>query len=200
MIHVPSRPRVALVMRGATSRVRRAAPIAGLALAATLALAGCWGADIAAPPVPTGATPAPSVSAAMAATRAQLTGTLQAAGISLVDAQDPYRPAESPALRAAPRIVLQAILPGDPGQGRIVVYDLGDPQAAYQAGREMAAYLGSGPGRVQFAPDAKFALRLIGPTVVFSAWSEANASDPADGNRLMTLLQSVGITVPIAQG
>jgi hypothetical protein len=171
----------------------------GLALVAALSLAGCWGADIAAPPAPTGATAAPSVSAAMAATRAQLTGTLHAAGISLVDAQDPYRPAESPALRAAPRVVLQAFLPNDPGQGRIVVYDLGDPQAAYQAGREMAAYLGSGPGRVQFAPDAKFALRLVGSTVVFSTWSAANAPDPAGGDRLMTLLQSVGITVPIPQ-
>ncbi len=178
---------------------RRVAAVAGLALAAALSLAGCWGAGLAPPPVPTGETPAPSVSASMAATRAQLAGTLQAAGISLVDAETPYRPAESPALAAAPRVVLRAILPDDADQGRIVVYDLGDPQAAYQAGREMAAYLGSGPGRIQFAPDARFALRLVGPTVVFSTWSANAAADPAAGGRLMTLLQSVGITVPIPQ-
>ncbi len=178
---------------------RRAVAIAGLPIVAAISLAGCWGAGLAPPPVPTGETPAPSVSAAMAATRAQLVGTLQAAGISLVDAETPYRPAESPALAAAPRTVLRAILPDEADQGRIVIYDLGDPQKAYQAGREMAAYLGTGPGRIQFAPDARFALRLVGPTVVFSTWSAAGAADPAAGSRLMTLLQSVGITIPIPQ-
>jgi hypothetical protein len=135
----------------------------------------------------------------MQATKVQLEGTLRAAGTSLVDEDAPYRPAEAAALAAAPRLVLRAVLPNDPAQGRIVVYDLGDPQAAYAAAREMAAYLATGPGRIQFPPDARFALRLVGSTVVFSAWSAANAPDPADGERLMVLLDSVGIAVPIQQ-
>ena len=170
---------------------------AGLALASALLLAGCWGAGLAPPPAPASPTPSPSVTAPMEVARAQLDGTLRAAGISLVLEEAPYRPAESPALAAAPRLVLRAILPDDPSQGRIVVYDLGDPQAAYAAAREMAAYLATGPGRVQFPPDARFALRLIGPTVIFSTWSAANAADPTDGARLMTLLESVGTAVPL---
>ena len=173
--------------------------MSGLALASALLVGGCWGAGLAPPPVPAGETPAPSVSAPMQATKVQLEGTLRAAGISLMDEEAPYRPAETAALAAAPRIVLRAVLPDDPAQGRIVVYDLGDPQAAYAAAREMAAYLATGPGRIQFPSDARFALRLIGSTVVFSNWSAANAPDPADGERLMVLLDSVGIAVPIQQ-
>ncbi|MCU0506734.1 MAG: hypothetical protein MUE82_13410, partial [Chloroflexi bacterium] len=137
------------------------------------------------------------VSAPMQATRVQLEGTLRAAGISLVDEDAPYRPAETAGLATAPRIVLRAVLPDDPGQGRIVVYDLGDPQAAYDAAREMAAYLATGPGRVQFPTDARFALRLLGSTVVFSTWSEAAAPDPEAGSRLMVLLDGFGVAVPI---
>jgi hypothetical protein len=179
--------------------LRASASAVGLALASAVLVGGCWGAGLAPPPVPTGETPAPSVSAPMQATKVQLEGTLRAAGISLMDEEAPYRPAESAALAAAPRIVLRAVLPDDPAQGRIVVYDLGDPQAAYAAAREMAAYLATGPGRIQFPPDTRFALRLIGSTVVFSTWSAANAPDPADGERLMVLLDSVGIAVPIQQ-
>lgn len=178
---------------------RASASVAGLALASILLVAGCWGAGLAPPPAPTAETPAPSLSAAMQATTVQLEGTLRAAGISLVDDAAPYRPAETPALAAAPRTVLRAVLPDDPTQGRIVVYDLGDPQAAYAAARDMAAYLATGPGRIQFPLDARFALRLVGSTVVFSTWSAANAPDPAGGERLLVLLDSVGIAVPVQQ-
>ncbi len=182
-----------------TGTGRRAVVPAGLALASALLLAACWGAGLAPPPAPSGPTPSPSVSAPMEAARVQLEGTLRAAGISLVPEESAYRPAESPSLAVAPRLIVRAVLPDDPAQGRIVVYDLGDPQAAYAAAREMAVYLATGPGRVQFAPDARFVLRLIGPTVIFSTWSAANAPDPTEGARLMTLLESVGIGVPIQQ-
>jgi hypothetical protein len=177
------------------SPLRHAA--AGLAAAAALVLAGCWGAGLAPPPAPTGETPAPTISATMEAARVQLEGTLRSGGISLVAEEAPYRPAETAALAAAPRVVLRAVLPDDPTQGRIVVYDLGDPQAAYAAARGMAAYLATGPGRIQFPPDARFALRLVGPAVVFASWSAANAPDPAAGERLMILLDSLGVAVPI---
>jgi hypothetical protein len=160
-------------------------------------VAGCAAADLRPPVAPTGATPSPATSAALDATRLQLEGALRAGGISLVPETEPYRPAESAALAVAPRIVLAATLPDDPDQGRIVVYDLGDPQSAYAAGQEMGAYLATGPGRVQLPPDARLVLRLLGDTVIFTAWSPARATDPRAGERMLTVLQGVGESVAI---
>jgi hypothetical protein len=168
----------------------------GLLLTALVA-AGCWGAGLQPPAVPTGVTPSPSTSAALETTRLQLEGALRAGGISLVPSTEPYRPAESATLATALREVLVATLPDDPEQGRIVVYDLGDPQRAYEAAHEMAAYLATGPGRVQLPPDARLALRLLGQTVIFTVWSPSRATDPAAGERLTTIVAGVGETVPI---
>jgi len=169
-------------------------------IAIVVVVAGCWGAGLQPQAVPTGETPSPSTSAAMEAARLQLEGALRAGGISLVPATDPYRPPESAALAVAPRLVLVATLPGDPDQGRIVVYDLGDPQSAYVAAREMAAYLATGPGRVQLPTDARVALRLLGETVILTAWSPGRATDPAAGERMLTILGGVGESVPIPAG
>ncbi len=183
-------------------RRRSLALLAFVALLAVVAVvvAGCWGSGLQPPVVPTGATPSPSTSAAMETARIQLEGALRAGGISLVPATDPYRPPESAALATAARIVLTATLPGDPDQGRIVVYDLGDPQSAYVAAREMAAYLATGPGRVQLPPDARVALRLLGETVILTVWSPVRASDPTAGERMLTILAGVGESVPIPAG
>lgn len=162
-----------------------------------LVVSGCLGAGLQPVPAPTGVTPSPSTSAALETTRLQLEGALKAGGISLVSSTDPYRPAESAALAVAPRVVLVATLPDDPDQGRIVVYDLGDPQHAYDAAHEMAAYLATGPGRVQLPPDARVSLRLLGQTVILTVWSPSRAADPAAGERMLTILQGVGETVPI---
>jgi hypothetical protein len=178
------------------ARPARALALAGLLLA-TSVVAGCWGAGLQPPAVPTGVTPSPSTSAALETTRLQLEGALKAGGISLVPATDAYRPAESAALAVAPRTVLVATLPGDPDQGRIVAYDLGDPQRAYDAAHDMATYLATGPGRVQLPPDARVSLRLLGQTVILTVWSPSRAADPAAGERLLTILQGVGETVPI---
>jgi hypothetical protein len=176
---------------------REALVLAALACATALSVAACWGAALAPPAVPTAPTPGASVTPAIELARIQLEGALRAGGLTLTRAAVPYRPAESPALAVASRVVFQAPLDGAPDQGRIVVYELGDPQAAYVAAREMAAYLGTGPGRIQFAPDARFALRVLGSTVVFAPWSPAGGDDRAAGDRLLTLLQTVGADVPI---
>ena len=175
------------------------APVVALigVLLAAVVVAGCWGAGLQPPAVPTGVTPSPSVSAALETTRIQLEGALRAGGISLVPATDLYRPAESAALATAPRVVVVATLPDDPEQGRIVVYDLGDPQRAYDAAHGMADYLATGPGRVQLPPDARVSLRLLGQTVILTVWSPSRAADPAAGERMLTILQGIGETVPI---
>ena len=183
--------------RGRGTGRREALVLAAFACAAALSVAACWGAGLAPPAVPTAPTPGASVTPAIELARIQLEGALRSGGLALTQPAAPYRPAESPALAAAPRVVFQAPLDGAPDQGRIVVYELGDPQAAYVAAREMAAYLGTGPGRIQFAPDARFALRLLGSTVIFAPWSPANADDPRAGDRLLVLLQTVGADVPI---
>jgi hypothetical protein len=183
--------------RRARSASRGSLAAAVLASVVALAVAGCWGAGLAPPSAPPLPSPAASLSAATEQARIQLEGTLRSGGIALTDASDAYRPAEAPALAAAPRAVFQAVLDGAPDQGRIVVYELNDPQAAYVAAREMAAYLGTGPGRIQFPPDARFALRLLGSTVIFSTWSPAGAKDPVAGDRLLLLLQALGADVPI---
>ncbi len=183
--------------RGGGAGRREAVTLAALACATVLSVAACWGAGLAPPAVPTAPTPAASITPALALARVQLEGALRSGGLSLTQPAAPYRPAEPPALAVAPRIVFQAPLDGAPDQGRIVVYELGDPQAAYVAAREMAAYLGTGPGRIQFAPDSRFVLRVLGSTVIFSPWSSANADDPTAGDRLLVLLQTVGAGAPI---
>jgi hypothetical protein len=183
------------------ARVTRAgrAPVVALIgpLVAALVVAGCWGAGLQPVSAPTGVTPSPSVSAALETSRLQIEGALKAGGISLVPATDQYRPAESASLATAPRLVLVATLPDDPEQGRIVVYDLGDPQRAYEAAHEMAAYIATGPGRVQLPPDARVSLRLLGQTVILTVWSPSRAADPAAGERMLVILGGVGETVPI---
>ena len=176
---------------------RGALALAAVACGAALSVAACWGAGLAPPAVPSAPTPGASVTPAIELARVQLEGALRSGGLALTQAAVPYRPAESPALAAAPRVVFQAPLDGAPDQGRIVVYELGDPQAAYVAAREMAAYLGTGPGRIQFAPDSRFALRVLGSTVIFAPWSPAGGDDPTAGDRLLVLLQTVGADVPI---
>ena len=62
--------------------------------------------------------------------------------------------------------------------GFIVVYEFSDAGTASTAGNELAEYLGSGPGRVQFASDTRFVLRQLGTTLVFFPWSPGSSPDP----------------------
>jgi hypothetical protein len=136
-------------------------------------------------------------SEAVRQTAAQVTTALGRSSIQVVEPQTPYRPGESPSLFAAPRLVLQAVLPDDPGGGYMLVYDLRTPANAAQAGRDYADYLASGVGRVQFPRDARFVLRQVGSTLVFFAWSPDTSPD-ARTAEVATALESIGegIAVP----
>jgi hypothetical protein len=174
----------------------------GLAVTVSLVLAGC--APTASTPNPTAApvlSQAPALSGAVAATADRVAAALGSVGLT-VTAVPPqpvvFRPGESPLLAAAPRLVLQALLAGDANHGFIVVYDFADDAAAGAAGAEMAGYLASGPGRIQFPNDARHVLQQVGPTLVFFTWSPAASPDP----KLATLagaLETLGTGIPIVR-
>ena len=145
---------------------------------------------------PTARTPSPAGGAA-GATADQVVGVLGSASLQAAPAQRPYRPPETTALAAAPRQVLQVTLPDDPQHGYVVVYELPSDSAALDAGREFAAFLGSGVGRVQFPIDTRFTVRRLGSTLVFFHWSPSNWPDPRSGD-IQAALDTIGegIAVP----
>jgi hypothetical protein len=171
------------------------APIAHV-LVAIAVLAGC-SASATLPPTypPVGASP-PPVGAVTAAAREAVANALSVEGLEVVDAATAYRPGEGPLFAAAPRSVIQVTLPDDPAHGYIVLYAFASPQAALAAATDQAAYIASGPGRVQFGTDARFTLRVLGSTAVFFWWSPANSPDSRTPTIDLALAQ-VGTAVPI---
>jgi hypothetical protein len=157
--------------------IRLAVRAAAVALVAA-ALAGCLSSGDGTPRPTTTPMAAPTLSAAVGPTIASVTQALAGAGIQVQPAQVPYRPAEATPLAAAPRWTLQALLANEPTHGFITIYELPDGAAAQVAAETQAAYVASGPGRVQFPSDAQFAIRRLGSTVVFYSWSPGSSTDP----------------------
>jgi hypothetical protein len=139
---------------------------------------GCGMAATTGAPKPTPTLAIPSISPVIASTRREIAAALARNGLQLDDARQPYRPPESPSLVAAPRGIFRVVLPDDPTHGYIVVYEFRDEATAAAAGHELASYLGSGPGRIQFPPDTQHLIRQLGTTLITYSWSPANASDP----------------------
>jgi hypothetical protein len=170
---------------------RRLAPAAA---AIAFLIAGCGvGASheiVTFPPSSVG--PAATVSPAVLQTRAIIVAALAPLQIQLRDAQDPFRPGESPRVAAAPRAVYQAILPADPGGGQIVVYEFRDTGAAVDAGNELAGYLGTGAGRIQFPDDVRWTIRQVGTTLIFYTWAPSSSPDPGSPN-VADALATLGI-------
>jgi hypothetical protein len=144
---------------------------------------------------PLGSSPAPVGDAASATTRLVIQA-LSEVGLQGSESIRPYRPPEGPLLAAAPRSIVQATLPDDPGHGFIVVYAFASSAAAQAAAQDHAAYVASGIGRVYFTSDARFSLRVLGSTVVFFWWSPGAALDPRT-EAIETALQKVGLEVPV---
>jgi hypothetical protein len=175
-----------------------------LALAATFILAGglfagCAGGAPAARtsgPLPTAP---PSPSAAIEATLAQLDGALRAKGLFVESALTAVRPAEPPSFAGVPRRPFHAVLPDDPAGGYFFIYEFPGAALAADGGRDLAAYIASGPGRVQYPPDVRFVLRQVGSTLVFYPWSPASSPDRRTPD-LAAALASVGMDVPIPPG
>jgi hypothetical protein len=172
---------------------------AALVAVALVGPAGCAGSGSDGPvvtPPPASVGPAASVSAAVAQTRGELARALDAAGYQVTDPRVPYRPAESAALATAPRAVVQVLLAQDLDGGYITIYEFPTAGAATEAGREQAAYLATGPGRVQFPSDTRFEIRQLGTTIVFYAWSPGSTDDPRAAG-ILPILEGLGTEIPV---
>ncbi len=167
-------------------------------LAASLLVSACGAGARPAPISSVVPGPTQAVSASQAATAVAIDQALSGVGLRSTPAQLAFRPGESPKLAVAPRTVVQAVLPNDQTHGMIVIYDFPDAGSALAAGTEMAGYLRSGQGRIQFLPDALFSLRQVGSTVVFFSWSPANSPDPHTAD-IATALQGMGTEIPIGR-
>ena len=99
-------------------------------------------------------------------------------------------------MAGAPRSVLQVQLPDDPAHGHVVIYSLGSAVTAERAAFDQAAYIASGPGKIQFAPGSHFVLRTVDTTVIFFTWSPGGSPDQRTG-LIEQALNTIGIAVPI---
>ncbi len=194
----PTDPESRRAERGSSPN-RRALLISVVVVVGLLAVAAFVGGPGPAPGSPTfppvGSTTRPAGAAALA-TRADVAAALGAVGLQVEDAAAAYRPAESARFASAPRLVLRAILPDDPDHGRIVIYEFLSPAEATSAADEQAAYVGSGVGRVQFLPDTRITLRVVGSTAIFFAWSPDSSPDPRTST-IGTALATLGLAVTI---
>jgi hypothetical protein len=171
------------------------------ALAATalvaLLLAGCGLGSV------TDTVPSPppvaqaSLSPTLQSARAEVVTVLGEAAIVVQDAAVDYRPGESALVAAAPRHVLQAVLPDAPSGGFVVIYEFVDATAAATAGREWAEYIASGIGRVQFPTGSVFTIRQDGAALVFHAWAPEGSPDPEGEAAVATALGSIGVGWPV---
>jgi len=140
--------------------------------------------------------PSRTVGPAVAQTRADLVRVLGTRNLVLQDSQAAFRPPEDPRFTAAPRALYQVILPEAPTEGFIVVYEFGDPTAASEAATAQAAYLATGPAKVQSAFGARHVLRLVGSTVVLYTWVPDGVQDPRQPD-IQAALETLGTGVPV---
>jgi hypothetical protein len=177
------------------------APVSALALAASIVLGGCGIGANGSPaslPAPSVGTVTP-VSGAVDQTRgviANALASISSVAIQFGAASRPYRPPESGRLRDAPRAVYQVLMPDLPDAGFIVVYEFPDAATAAEAAADQAAYLATGPARVQSAVGSRHVMRLVGSTVVLYSWVPEGASD-AQQPDIQPALETLGTGVAI---
>lgn len=140
--------------------------------------------------------PSRTVGPAVAQTRADLVRVLGTRNLVLQDSQAAFRPPEDARFAAAPRALYQVILPDAPSEGFVVVYEFGDPTAASEAATAQAAYLASGPAKVQSAFGARHVLRLVGSTVVQYTWVPDGVQDPRQPD-IQAALETLGSGVSV---
>jgi hypothetical protein len=180
---------------GASARTVGVATLVGSMIVAACAPAGdAPPATGAAPPVSQG--PTQSVGPAVSQTRAELVRALGTKNLVLQDSQAAFRPPEDGRFTTTPRALYQVILPQAPQEGFIVVYEFPDPTSAAEAATAQAAYLATGPAKVQSPFGARHVIRLVGPTVVMYSWVPQGAEDPLQPD-IQTALETLGTGVPV---
>lgn len=182
------------------TRLTRASAALVVAVAAPLLLSACAPAGDAAPPsaavVPATGAPTRSVGPAVAQTRAELVRVLGTKNLVLQDSQAQFRPPEDARFTRTPRALYQVILPQAPGEGFIVVYEFPDPPTASEAATAQAAYLATGPAKVQSPFGSRHIIRLVGSTVVVYSWVPEGAEDPLQPD-IQVALETLGTGVPV---
>ena len=182
------------------ARVTRASAALAVAAVAPFLLTACAPAGDAASPSAgvVAATQAPtrSVGPAVAQTRAELVRVLGTKNLVLQDSQAQFRPPEDARFTTTPRALYQVVLPQAPGEGFIVVYEFADPTTASEAATEQAAYLATGPAKVQSALGSRHIIRLVGSTVVVYSWVPEAAEDPLQPD-IQVALETLGTGVPV---
>jgi hypothetical protein len=181
-------------------RIRRdrALIVAVAALVVAAVLAGCApGGGLGVASFPTGSIgPARTAGPAAAQTRVELVRVLGERNLVLQDTPAPFRPPEDATFTTTPRALYQVILPDAPAEGFIVVYEFPDATTAADAAAGQAAYLASGPARVQSAVGTRHVIRLVGSTVVLYSWVPAGASDERQPD-IQAALETLGTGVPV---
>ena len=180
------------------ARVRLGAAVAAAGIAVALAVGACApGGGISIASFPAGSLgPIGTVSPAVGQTRTELVRVLGERNLVLRDTEAAFRPPEDGVFTAAPRQVFQVVLPDAPSEGFIVVYDFGDPGVAAEAAADQAAYLATGPARVQSAFGARHVMRLVGSTVVLYSWVPEGVADERQPD-IQVALETLGVGVPI---
>ena len=189
-------------MTGATRdprRIRsapRAAIVVGLLLA--VAVAGCGRGFEAGGigSVPGAETPRPSAGPAAQGTIAALRDALAIGGYDLQPARRTFQPAQPASLIAVPRSAYQVQL-ADPDGGVLIVYEFTTAEAARAGAQELADYLSSGPGKINFAADTTFHVASFGSTVVMAWVSESQSTDPVAARGAFDLVSTVGAEAPV---
>jgi hypothetical protein len=161
-------------------------------------VAGCGTGASRSPLAPPAGTSDPSASlpASLAQARGEVVRALEAAGVQVDDPRAPYRPPESARFAAAPRAVVQAQLATDLAHGYVSIYAFASAGEATEAGRQQAAYVAGGPGRIQFPAGTRFVIRVLGTAVVFYAWSPGVTTDPQAPD-VEAALTSIGTEVDV---
>lgn len=164
---------------------------------ASVVMAACSAGDVTGPTFPlTSFRPPTAVSAAVESTRAELVRVLGQQNLVLQDPQTAFRPAEGPALATAPRAIYQVILPDHPTRGYLVVYELRDVPTAAAAGADQAAYLATGPGRVQMPIGSRHVIRQVGSTIVLYSWIPEGSADEREP-LIQAALETLGTEIDI---
>lgn len=163
-----------------------------------LALAACApsGAVVITPAPVATAGPTRTAGPVVAQTRAELVRVLGGRNLILQDSAAPFRPPEDARFTVTPRALYQVILPQAPQEGFIVVYEFPDPTTAAEAATAEAAYLATGPAKVQSAFGARHIIRLVGQTVVMYSWVPNGVEDPLQPD-IQTALETLGTGVPV---
>jgi hypothetical protein len=180
-------------------RARIDGVVATLVVSATaaLAIAACAPGGLSVASFPAGSIgPAGTAGTAAAQTRAELVRVLGEHNLVLQDTEAPFRPAEDLVFTTAPRAVYQVILPDAPSEGFIVVYEFPDPTAAAEAATDQAAYLATGPARVQTPFGTRHVMRLVGSTVVLYSWVPEGVTDQRQPE-IHPALETLGVGGPI---